>query len=94
MRKALLTIFTLVLLCFAAALFADDAKHVPKLETKAKIDGILDEAVWQKALPLSLDFETTPGENIAALVKYYIGDRILDQRDASFDSLSLEKFAH
>ncbi len=38
---------------------------IPKVNEKVKIDGVLDEKVWQDALVLTLDYEVEPGENIA-----------------------------
>ncbi len=38
-------------------------------ETDIKIDGVLDEQAWQKALRLELNYEIRPGENIVPLVK-------------------------
>jgi hypothetical protein len=43
--------------------------RVPTVSTRIKLDGILDEAAWQKALVLELKYEVEPGENIEAPVK-------------------------
>lgn len=43
--------------------------RVPTVTSKVKVDGILDEAAWQKALVLELKYEVEPGENIKAPVK-------------------------
>jgi hypothetical protein len=43
--------------------------RVPRVDSVIKADGILDEAVWQKALVLELNYEVEPGENIKPPVK-------------------------
>jgi len=43
--------------------------RVPRVESKIKADGVLDEEVWEKALVLELNYEVQPGENIAPPVK-------------------------
>lgn len=43
--------------------------RIPAANAKVKIDGILDEEVWQNALVLELDYEVEPGENILPPVK-------------------------
>lgn len=43
--------------------------RVPKVDTGIKVDGILDEEVWQQALKLELKYEVNPGENISAPVR-------------------------
>lgn len=58
-----------------------------------RIDGVLDEAVWQTAQPMELEYETNPGENIAAPEKtigymtydsknLYVAFRALDSNPA------------
>lgn len=42
---------------------------VPAVTSKVKIDGILNEALWQEALVLELKYEVEPGENIEPPVK-------------------------
>ncbi len=42
---------------------------IPQIDGAMTIDGQLDEAAWQQALMLTLDFETDPGENVAAEVR-------------------------
>jgi hypothetical protein len=42
---------------------------IPKVDAKVKIDGILNEQVWQEALALELNYEVYPGKNIDAPVK-------------------------
>ncbi len=79
MRK-IKPIYVLLLLLIAAGAAgrleamspAQDAKTphvVPQVNGKVKIDGLLDEPVWQEALVLELKFEVEPGENIAPPVK-------------------------
>lgn len=43
--------------------------EVPLVTGKIKPDGLLDEAVWEKALKISLDYEVQPGENIKPPVR-------------------------
>jgi hypothetical protein len=43
--------------------------HVPQIEGDIAIDGRLDEEAWSGALVLELNYETSPGENVPALVK-------------------------
>ncbi len=43
--------------------------RVPGVTAKVRIDGILNEEVWQEALVLKLDYEVEPGENIEPPVK-------------------------
>lgn len=43
--------------------------QVPRLETAATIDAVLDDAVWKQALKVNLNYETDPGENSAPPVK-------------------------
>ncbi|MCP5051110.1 MAG: carbohydrate binding family 9 domain-containing protein [bacterium] len=42
--------------------------RVPMLKKNIKVDGVMDEEVWKKALKLELKYEVSPGENIKALV--------------------------
>jgi hypothetical protein len=37
--------------------------QLPRINATVDIDARLDEAIWQQALKISLDYETTPGEN-------------------------------
>lgn len=46
-----------------------EAPQVPKVTGKVKIDGVLDEEVWQQALKMELKYEVDPGENIEPPVK-------------------------
>lgn len=38
--------------------------HIPSVNTKVKVDGILSEEIWADALSLQLNYEVEPGENI------------------------------
>ena len=38
--------------------------RVPRIDSKPRIDGVIDEKAWQKALKLELNYEVDPGENI------------------------------
>ncbi len=42
---------------------------VPKTEGEIKVDAVLDEAAWQKALVLELKYEVRPGENVTPPVQ-------------------------
>lgn len=44
-------------------------KIITKVSSKVKIDGILNEKVWQEALMMELNYEVEPGENIKPSVK-------------------------
>ncbi len=43
--------------------------QVPRVNTPVKIDGVLNDAAWKKALVLNVDVEVKPGENIPAPVR-------------------------
>ncbi len=43
--------------------------RVPRVTDQVRIDGILDDAVWQEALKFTLDYEIKPGYNITPPVK-------------------------
>jgi len=43
--------------------------RVPRVETPVKVDAILDEDVWRKAVKIDANIEVSPGENIPAPVK-------------------------
>ncbi len=53
----------------AEEVLAKTPYQVPMVTAKVKVDGILDEKVWQEALVLELKYEVEPGENIAPPVK-------------------------
>lgn len=65
------SIASLVLALFSSAIFAkqSDSLTVPFVEGEITLDGKLDEDIWQSATQVTLDYETRPGENIAAPVK-------------------------
>jgi hypothetical protein len=46
-----------------------DPHRIPTVTSKVKIDGILNEKVWEEALLLELNYEVEPGENIKPPVK-------------------------
>ncbi|MFC1693501.1 DUF5916 domain-containing protein [Candidatus Latescibacterota bacterium] len=52
-----------------AAKAGDEPYRVPIVETPVKVDAILDEDVWQKAIKIDANIEVSPGENIQAPVK-------------------------
>ena len=43
--------------------------QLPHIEAKIQMDGRIDEEVWKKALKVSLNYETKPGENIKPMVE-------------------------
>jgi hypothetical protein len=43
--------------------------RVPMLDSKIRVDGVLDEESWKDALKLELKYEVSPGENIPAPVR-------------------------
>jgi hypothetical protein len=68
--------------------------HIPQLDRGIKVDGVLDDEAWQKALKLELRYETWPGENTPAQVKtevfiyhskthFYLGVRAHDPEPAA-----------
>jgi hypothetical protein len=68
--------------------------EIPKIETKISLDGALDEAVWNKAWTMTLDYEVLPGENTPAptetevlvfhdQTRLYVGFRSLDPEPSS-----------
>ena len=63
---------------FALAVPAHAAEpiNVPRLSGELKVDGLLDEPLWQQAAKFELAYETDPGENTPASVKttVYIGE--------------------
>jgi len=80
--KAILTLFCGLLGLFNAfSVLAQSASNqavlarakiehqLPHIEATIDLDGKIDEAVWQKALKISLNYETKPGENIKPSVE-------------------------
>ncbi len=39
-------------------------RHIPRVDGRIKVDGVIDESLWSEALAVSLDIETRPGENV------------------------------
>jgi len=56
-------------ICPAGADAGKTPRHVPRIDAKIKLDGKLDEQAWTEALVLELQYETSPAENVAAIVK-------------------------
>jgi len=63
--------------------------QIPRIDTRASVDGGLDEAAWDHSWSMTLDYEVRPGENTPALAeteallfhdesRLYIGFRALD----------------
>lgn len=53
---------------FARDLLDANTPKVPNIEAAIKLDGFLDEPAWKSALQLTLDYESSPGNNLPALV--------------------------
>lgn len=48
---------------------SEDPYIVPTTESEIKVDAVLDEPAWQKALVLELNYEVRPGENVTPPVR-------------------------
>lgn len=108
MRKIKPIYFLLLLLIFAgtAARFetvlsaqaVQEPHAVPQVSGNVKVDGVLDEQVWQEALVLELKFEVEPGENIAPPVKTEVllayGAKYIYAAFRAYDPKSNEIRAH
>jgi len=46
---------------------SDPPLHIPRIDTGISVDGVLDEAVWDQAWSMTLDYEVRPGENTPPL---------------------------
>lgn len=75
-RKVWFSMFIKVLLFVTIPVLASEGSfseeklhNIPSITSKVKIDGVLNEAVWQEALVLELKYEVEPGENIEPPVK-------------------------
>ena len=55
--------------CYSVDTSEKGCLELPHFDKSIKLDGKLDEEIWEKALVVSLDFETSPGENIKPPVK-------------------------
>ncbi len=86
-RRASVTVaVTFGLAAVSSALPAQEdppnAPHrVPKVQADARVDGVLDDPLWQQALVLELAYEVRPGENIRPPVKT---DVLLAYNDSRF----------
>jgi len=56
-------------LLLAFSVSAQTNKNVPLINEDIKIDGVMDESVWDQALMIPLLYETSPAENTPAMVK-------------------------
>jgi len=89
--------FLLLLMVFSSNIFIEaltvttgkQPHRVPGVDHDIRLDGVLDEQVWQQALKLELQYEVNPGENITPPVrtevfiahgktKLYVGFRAYD----------------
>ena len=64
-------LISIVLATGSSAVFAEkiDTLNIPQVEGELTLDGKLDEAIWDRAEKVTLDYETRPGENTPAPVK-------------------------
>ncbi len=71
-------IFLLFMLIFQSTAYASNEKEpsdgkipyrVPRINLEVKIDGYLDEEIWNEAVKINANIEVSPGENIPAPVK-------------------------
>jgi len=79
-KRKLSCLFFFVLLAqvFPLTAFASNGKdegeekipyRIPRIDTEIKIDGYLDEEIWNQAVKIDANIEVNPGENIPAPVK-------------------------
>jgi hypothetical protein len=74
-RRALVSIFVTLLPVIAIAQTLRHEKspppphQIPRVEGSIRVDGALDEAIWDEAWSMTLDYEVRPGENIPAPVQ-------------------------
>jgi hypothetical protein len=72
MRASVIVCLGALLLCIAAPVpgtaagdgSAETPYHVPHFDGSIRVDGVLDDPAWERALALELAYETHPGENI------------------------------
>ncbi len=66
-----LSIILVIFCMFNISLSAERVRNhnIPEVKSEIKADGLMDEAIWQKALKLNLKYEVNPGENIEPPVK-------------------------
>ncbi|OGD21501.1 MAG: hypothetical protein A2W03_12080 [Candidatus Aminicenantes bacterium RBG_16_63_16] len=67
MSKTALGLLLILLLCCQGSLFAQAPGETYVLTpalSKVKVDGLLDDAAWEKATVIKLPFEWTPGDNV------------------------------
>lgn len=73
MRNHLAVFTAITFVCFfsvtATAGHVPVDHRIPSIEQSLTIDGILDEAVWERAAKVDLVYETQPGDNLPARVK-------------------------
>ncbi|MGD2085549.1 MAG: carbohydrate binding family 9 domain-containing protein [Candidatus Aminicenantes bacterium] len=72
MKKLSLAIvfFTFFAFGFPGIIEASKEPHrVPRVTSKVRVDGVLDDEVWNKALKMELNYEVMPGENIKPPVR-------------------------
>ncbi|UCH94101.1 MAG: carbohydrate binding family 9 domain-containing protein [Candidatus Aminicenantes bacterium] len=68
--QRMFTFFVVLFFLVYGTLLTGKTPHrVPPVTSKVKIDGILNEKAWEKALVMELKYEVRPGENIEPPVK-------------------------
>lgn len=78
--------------CIASSTFAKDL-YLPHFPQQITVDGELTEEIWQKALKIDLNYETSPGENIKPSVITHVylyenGETLFVAFDAKDDNPS------
>lgn len=66
---AILIILLISISPIRADSYAQSVRIIPKIDHPVKIDGILDEPIWENALRLDANIEVQPEENVPAPVK-------------------------
>jgi len=86
--------FILETAVFSKEIAAKTEPHrVPRIVSKIKVDGIMEEKAWENALVLALNYEVDPGENIKPPVKteiylaydsdgFYVAFKVFDPEPA------------
>ncbi|WP_162301453.1 carbohydrate binding family 9 domain-containing protein [Cognatilysobacter segetis] len=76
------TALALATLAFVFPAAAQEVTRIPHLDGEIVIDGVLDDAAWSQATPVELNYEISPGDNVAPPVRTTM--RIASTRDALY----------
>jgi len=60
-------LFGALILAGGLAGASETPDQIPRIDTRISVDGVLDEAVWEQAWSMTLDYEVRPGENTAPM---------------------------